>query len=176
MMIQIQVPTQIGYFTYELFKMYFPVHHKWFSRQKETRSSKSFLLTIEFLRWWLCLWIARPFTKEDFLPKDINRLFISLAANKVEAKLSNEQLEYLRQCKDICSVFLLLNIELSKLDYRTINKYLRPDELQAIIKQWNLNDFDLFLDLDVSIFILVSIQYSQLFTCRIGFLVDAWLK
>jgi hypothetical protein len=61
----------------------------------------------------------------------------------VEEKLTNEQLEYLRECKDICSIFILLNIELSKLDY-SMNKFARPNEFEAIA---NIDHFNYFLNL-----------------------------
>ncbi|CAF5071995.1 unnamed protein product, partial [Rotaria sp. Silwood1] len=57
-----------------------------------------------------------------------------------------KQLQYLHQCKYTCSIFMLLNMELVKLDYK-MNKHAGPKQIRQIAKQWNINDFDFFMDL-----------------------------
>jgi len=71
---------------------------------------------------------------------NIKRFLTSLGLVRIERKLTNEQIEYLHQCKFIYFVFILLNIHLS-LDY-AINNYPEDAELEEIAKQWNNNDLD----------------------------------
>jgi hypothetical protein len=61
------------------------------------------------------------------------------------------QIEYLHECKFICSMFIRSKVELSYLDYR-MNNNPAETELKQIAKQWNNDYFSLFLDLSVSIF------------------------
>jgi hypothetical protein len=56
-----------------------------------------------------------------------------------------------------------------------MNKYASPDELKAIAKQWNIDDFKFYMSLEVSS-LLGSKQYSHLFIFRIGFLLVTWVK
>ncbi|CAF2155788.1 unnamed protein product [Rotaria magnacalcarata] len=58
----------------------------------------------------------------------ISRDFMYLEAEKVEQKLTNEQLEYLRE-------------------YDAMHPSTGPLEVQAIVKQWNIDDYDFYRDL-----------------------------
>ncbi|CAF2394315.1 unnamed protein product [Rotaria sp. Silwood2] len=75
----------------------------------------------------------------------IDSIYLELA--DLEEKLTNEQLEYLRQCEYIYSIVILVNIPLSNLVY-TMKKYPTRNELQAIAKQWNIDDWEFYHDLD----------------------------
>jgi len=74
-----------------------------------------------------------------------------------EEKLTNEQLQYMHQCKYTCSIFMVLNMEFLKLDY-IMNKFAGPKQIHQIAKQWNINDFDFFMDLIVSILSMCLIE------------------
>jgi hypothetical protein len=68
------------------------------------------------------------------------------------------QIEYLRECKFICSMFIRTEVELSHLDYR-MNNNPQNTVLEQIAKQWNTDYFSLFLNLSVSIFFTIHISY-----------------
>ena len=68
---------------------------------------------------------------------------------------------------------MILNMKLLKLDYK-MNKYSGPKQIRQIAKQWNINDFDFFMDLIVSIFSICLIDIDICFFCRIGFLIKVW--
>jgi hypothetical protein len=83
----------------------------------------------------------------------INRFSTYLEVANLEKKLTNEQLEYLRQCEYKCYVFIHFNRKLFKLDY-TMNESAGLTEIEEIAKQWNMDDFDFCHELCVSIFSL----------------------
>jgi hypothetical protein len=56
-----------------------------------------------------------------------------------------------------------------------MNKYAGHKQIREIAKRWNINDFDFFIDLLVSIpFMCLDEIYISSFY-RIGFLIDIWL-
>ncbi len=71
------------------------------------------------------------------------------------------------------SIFVHLNIQLSSLDY-VMNHCPTETQLREIATQWNIDDFDFFMVLDVSRFsyILIGIH---IYIFRFGFSVDEWL-
>ncbi len=69
----------------------------------------------------------------------------------MEQKLTNTQIEYLRECKYICSFLYLI---IFFLDYTT-NTFPSDEELTAIAKNWNIDDFHFHFNLGVSQFILM---------------------
>lgn len=80
----------------------------------------------------------------------INSEYLELV--ELEEKFVNEQIEYLRQCQYIYSIFIFVNIQLaSEFDHK-MSKYVRVNELQAIAKQGNIDDFDFYFDFEVSRF------------------------
>ncbi len=83
----------------------------------------------------------------------------------MEKKLTNEQLQYLRQCKYKFYIFTLLSIKLIKLDY-TMNKYPRWMEVEEIAKRWNIEDFDFN-----SILMVITNPDSLIFTSFLQFTV-----
>jgi hypothetical protein len=87
----------------------------------------------------------------------------------VEQKLTNTQIEYLRECKYICSFLYLI---IFFLDYTT-NTFPSGEEVKAIAKHWNIDDFYFHFNLGVSLFILM-IRYVSIYihVFRNGFLVD----
>ncbi len=102
---------------------------------------------------------------------EILNFFLGLA--KIEGKLTNEQIEYLHECKFIWFVLISLRIHLS-LDY-SINNYPERAELKEIAKQWHKDDYRLLLNLQVSI-VFMFCHYSYFLSiCRNGFFVVEWL-
>ncbi len=54
-----------------------------------------------------------------------------------------------------------------------IHKFPGLNEMQAIAKQWNIDDFNFILDLEVNTFFVVSYLFL---TFRTGFVVITWLN
>jgi hypothetical protein len=103
----------------------------------------------------------------------IIKRFFTLALAKIEAKLTNEQIEYLHQRKSICFGFIILKIHLS-LGY-AISHYADKTELKEVAKQWNKNGSKFLLDLRVRI-VFIFWHYSYIFSiCSNGFFVVEWL-
>jgi hypothetical protein len=57
---------------------------------------------------------------------------------------------YVNVIKYTCSIFILLNVEFSSLDYTT-NNFSEDTEVEEISKQCNRDYFDFDMDLEVSI-------------------------
>jgi len=117
------------------------------------------MITKSELRREMTIVIHLHATRFSFLATDVKRFWTCLGLAKVEQKLINAQLEYLRQCQYICSIFILLNIQLS-FDY-TMNNFLEDTQAREIAKQWNIDDFDFYIDLEVSKFLLIPCRYSH---------------
>jgi hypothetical protein len=54
-----------------------------------------------------------------------------------------------------------------------MNKDPGQKRIYQIVKQWNINDFDFFMDLIVSILSICLIDIELFFVYRIGFLIKS---
>jgi len=56
-------------------------------------------------------------------------------------------------------IFILLQIQLSFLDY-TMNNFSEDTEVKDIVKQWNIDNLDFYLILEVSICVRLYFSYT----------------
>ncbi len=127
------------------------------------------ILHVNCIETWLCSSLHS--TRFFFLATDIRIFWACLGLVKVERKLTNVQVQYLRQCKYICSSLYSIAFFL---DY-TMNKFPEKTELREIAKRWNCDNFDFYMDLEVSGFFLY-LAGIHIHIFRNGFLVGEWLN
>jgi hypothetical protein len=73
----------------------------------------------------------------------VDSIYLEFA--QLEMKLTNEQLEYLRQCEYIYFILILVNIVLYESDY-TLNQNPHRTQIKAIAKEWNIEDLKFCYD------------------------------